>query len=362
VLSEKQENFKALTLEYAKVLDNARKILKGSCNVCRVCNGRNCPGKGTTTLEFGGKGCNAAFQNSYEALARIRIVPDVIHEDYVPDTSIELFGRMFKLPVFAAPIAAVLTSYTYDSPYFNNNEKYAEALIKGCHDAGGMAWLGDMIYPGYYEGQIATIGNVNGEAIPTIKPWEVLEEVERKIRLAKEVGAIGIATDLDSPGLGYQSANDITVCYRTMEEIKEIIKYAGVPVVLKGLLSVKSAIKAAEAGAYGILISNHGGNVIEHSVNPADVVEDIRKAVGHEMKIFVDGAVRSGEDVFKLIALGADAALIGRPYVVSVYGDGAHGAELYTRKILWELQNIMRQTDSRTLKDITRDKVVRDRG
>ena len=225
-----------------------------------------------------------------------------------------------------------------------------------------MAWLGDMIYAGYYEGQIATIGNVNGEAIPTIKPWEVREEVERKIKLAREVGVIGIASDLDSPGLGYQSANDITVCYRPMEEIKEIIDSAGVPVVLKGLLSVKSAVKAAEAGAYGILISNHGGNVIEHSVNPADVVEDIRKAVGPDMKLFVDGAVRCGEDVFKLIALGADAALIGRPYVVSVYGGGARGAELYTRKILWELQNVMRQTDSRTLKDITRDKVVRDRG
>ena len=74
--------------------------------------------------------------------------------------------------------------------------------------------------------------------------------------------------------------------------------------------------------------------------------------------IICDGAVRSGEDVFKLIALGADACLIGRPYVVSVYGGGAHGAELYTRKILWELQNVMRQTDSRTLKDITRDKIV----
>lgn len=359
MLEQKQENFKALTLEYAEVLDNARKILKGSCNVCRVCNGKNCPGRGTTTLEFGGKGCNAAFQNSYEALAKVRIIPDVIHDDFMPDTSIELFGRTFRVPVFAAPIAAVLTSYTYDSPYFNNNAAYAEALIKGCHDGGGMAWLGDMIYPGYYEGQIETIDKVNGEAIPTIKPWEDLEgEVLRKIDLAKKKGVIGIASDLDSPGLGYQSANDITVCYRSTNELAQIIKYAGVPVVLKGLLSVKSAVKAAEAGAYGILISNHGGNVIEHSVNPADVVEDIRKAVGPNMKIFVDGAVRSGEDVFKLIALGADACLIGRPYVVSVYGGGAHGAELYTRKILWELQNIMRQTDSRTLKDITRDKIT----
>lgn len=359
MLAQRQENFKELTLEYAKILDNARRILKGSCHVCPVCNGQRCPVTGTTVLEFGGKGSNAAFQNNYKALERIRIVTDIIHDDYLPDTSIELFGRKFKLPVFAAPIAAILTSCTYDSPYFNNNEKYAEALIKGCYNAGGMAWLGDMIVPGYYEGQIASVRDVDGVAIPTIKPWESREEIDRRIRLAKEAGVIGMAHDIDAPGLGYQSSNKITVCYRPVSELREIIASAGVPFVLKGILSVKSAVKAKEAGAYGIVISNHGGNVIEHSVSPADVVEDIRKAVGPDFKIFVDGAVRSGEDVFKLIALGADAVLVGRPYVVSVYGGGAYGAELYTRKILWELQNIMRQTDCRTLNDITRDKVVR---
>ena len=360
MLKEKQENLKALTLEYAEVMDNARKILKGSCNVCKVCDGKNCPGRNTTVLEFGGKGCNAAFQNNYQALSRVRIIPDVIHDDYLPDTTSEFFGKEFIVPAFAAPIAAVLTAYTYDSPYYNNNAVYAEALIKGCHDGGGMAWLGDMIYAGYFEGQIETIDKVGGMAIPTIKPWEVLEgEVLRKIDLAKKKGVIGLAMDIDSPGLGYQSANDVTVCYRSMKDLKEIIEYAGVPFVLKGILSVKSAVKAAEAGAYGIVISNHGGNVIEHSVSPADVVEDIRAAVGPELKIFVDGAVRCGEDIFKLIALGANGVLVGRPYVQSVYGGGAHGAELLTRKLLWELQNIMRQTDSRTIKDITRDKVIR---
>ena len=354
----KTENFKEITLEYAKIMDNARGILKGACHVCKVCDGMKCPGKGTTTLEFGGKGSNVAFQNSFKALGRIRISTDVIHEDYVPDTSIELFGRRFKVPMFASPIAAVLTSHKFDSPYFNNNEKYAEALLAGCYKAGGMAWLGDMFNPGYFEGQTRTIKDCDGVGIPTIKPWELKEEVDRRVKIAHEVGAIGIATDLDSPGLGYQSANQVSVCYRSFEALKDFIAGAGLPVVVKGLLSVRSAEKAAKAGAYGILISNHGGNVIEHSVNPCDVVEDIRKAVGDSVKVFVDGAVRSGEDVFKLIALGADAALIGRPYVVSVYGGGAFGAEIYTRKILWELQNIMRQTDCRTLKDITRDKIV----
>ncbi len=123
--------------------------------------------------------------------------------------------------------------------------------------------------------------------------------------------------------------------------------------VIKGIMSVKAAVKAAKTGAYGILISNHGGNVVENSMAPCDVVADIRKELGSSIKIFADGGVRSGEDVFKMLALGADAVGIGRPYVVAVYGGG-----IYTQKIYWELQNIMRLANCRTLKDITMDKLV----
>ena len=106
------------------------------------------------------------------------------------------------------------------------------------------------------------------------------------------------------------------------------------------------------------MISNHGGNVVEDSLAPCDVIEDIRKELGDTIKIFADGGVRSGEDVFKMLALGADAVGIGRPYTVAVYGGGQNGANIYTQKIYWELINIMRLTDCRTLKDITRDKLI----
>ena len=112
------------------------------------------------------------------------------------------------------------------------------------------------------------------------------------------------------------------------------------------------------SGAYGILISNHGGNVVEGSRSPCDVVAEIKDAVGDRMKVFADGGVRSGEDVFKLLALGADAVGIGRPYVVAVYGGAKDGAKIYTNKIYWELKNIMRLANCRNLADITRDKVV----
>ena len=103
------------------------------------------------------------------------------------------------------------------------------------------------------------------------------------------------------------------VCARNVEELKEFVQAVDVPVVIKGIMSVKAAVKAAKTGAYGILISNHGGNVVENSMAPCDVVADIRKELGNSIKIFADGGVRSGEDVFKMLALGADAVGIGRP-------------------------------------------------
>lgn len=355
-------NYSEVLNQYAQYLDVARKIMKPSCYVCKICNGVACAGRHTNLLEMGAKGNNGGFINSYNALQKIRIVLDVIHDDYSPDTSTEIFGRQFDLPVFASPIAKILTGYTYDSPFFNNNGAYADALVNGAYEAGGLAWLGDNIAEGYFEGQVEPLRAIGGMGVPTIKPWADRDEFWRRVELSKEIGTIAIATDLDSVGLGYQYSGGgggkrPGVCPRTVAELREIVDAAGVPVVIKGVMSVKTAVKAAEAGAYGVLISNHGGNVVESSLSPSDVIEDIRKAVGHSLKIFADGSVRSGEDVFKLLALGADSVGIGRPYVVAVYGGGRDGAAIYTHKIYWELQNIMRLANCRTLKDITRDKV-----
>lgn len=355
---EHSMNYNDVLLQYAKYQENARKILKPSCYVCKICDGKACSGRFTNSLEMGAKGSNAGFTNSFQALSKIRIVLDVIHEDYHPDTTTELFGHMFDLPVFAAPIAKILTDYTFDSPFFNNNGKYAEALVLGAYEAGGMAWLGDNIEKGYFNAQIEPLRKIGGLAVPTIKPWADRKEYWNRVSWCKEVGAMAIATDLDAVGLGYQYSGKGGVEPRSLEELKEMIAAIDVPFVVKGVMSAKTAEKAAQAGAYGILVSNHGGNVVEHSLSPSDVLPEIKSAVGSDLKVFADGAVRSGEDVFKLLALGADAVGIGRPYTVAVYGGEKDGASIYTHKIYWELQNIMRLANCRNLKDITRDKVT----
>lgn len=351
-------NYNDVLLQYAKYQENARKILKPSCHVCKICNGAACSGRFTNSLEMGAKGCNAGFANSYKALADIRIVMDVIHEDYHPDTTTELFGHSFDLPVFAAPIAKILTDYTFDSPFFNNNGAYAQALVMGTHEAGGMAWLGDNIEEGYFNAQIEPLKQIGGLGVPTIKPWADRKEYWNRVEWCKQIGVMAIATDLDAIGLGYQYSGKGGVEPRSFEELREMIAAIDVPFVVKGVMSVKTAVKAAKAGAYGILVSNHGGNVVEHSQSPSDVLADIKDAVGDSIKVFADGAVRSGEDVFKLLALGADAVGIGRPYTVAVYGGEKNGASIYTHKIYGELQNIMRLANCRSLKDITRDMIV----
>ena len=362
-MREHSKNYNDVLLQYAKYQDAARKVLNPSCRVCKVCNGIACAGRFTNSLEFGAKGNNMGFINAVKALADIRIELDVVHDDYNPDTSIELFGHAFDLPVFASPIAKILTDYKLESPYFNNNDAYADALIKGTYQAGGMAWLGDNKAEGYFPGQIGPIKEVDGVGVPTIKPWADREEFNKRVKWSEEVGAMAIATDLDAIGLGYQysgkaGSKNEGVCARNVKELKELVQSVKVPVVIKGIMSVKAAVKAAETGAHAILISNHGGNVVEGSLAPCDVIEEISKEVGNSIKIFSDGGVRSGEDVFKMLALGAKAVGIGRPYVVAVYGGGQDGAAIYTQKIFWELQNIMRLANCKSLKDITRDKLI----
>ena len=152
--------------------------------------------------------------------------------------------------------------------------------------------------------------------------------------------------------------NDILVSgSKTVEELKAVIDAAGVPFIVKGVMTVKGALKAKEAGASAIVVSNHGGRVLDQCPPTASVLEEIVDAVGDDMKILVDGGIRTGIDVFKAIALGADAVLIGRPFVVSVYGGAAEGVNAFAEKLASELKDAMAMCGAHSLSEITRDMV-----
>lgn len=331
-------------MDYKEVLEKAKPLIAGKCRVCRECNGVVCRGE---LPGMGGKGTGSSFIRNFEKLSEIKLNMDTIYEYKEVDTSIELFDRRFSFPVFAAPIGALKAQYS-DAL---NDEEYTWAIVKGCKNAGTAGFTADGTSNESYDLPIKAMSEAGGWGIPTIKPWKK-EEVIVKVKKAEAAGALAIAMDIDAAGLTTLALMGKPVSPKSVEEIREIIGSTKLPFILKGIMTVKGAVKAVEAGAYGIVVSNHGGRVMDHAPATVEVLPEIYKAVGGKVKIFIDGGIRTGIDVVKVLALGADAVLIGRPYGVAAYGGGVEGVELYTRKIGAEFREAMIMTGCSKLADI----------
>lgn len=336
-------------MNYQEILENARTCMGPYCKACPVCNGKACtsqmPGPGA-------KGTGTVAIRNYEKWQDICVNMDTICENGKADTSFEIFGRTYKAPIFAAPIGAMKLHYgdKYDDLEYNN------ILVPACADAGIAAFTGDGVNAAVMQGATEAIRAKDGKGIPTVKPWDV-NTLQEKLELIKASGSFAVAMDIDAAGLPFLKNLTPPAGSKTTEELAEIVKAAGVPFILKGIMTVKGALKAKEAGASAIVVSNHGGRVLDQCPATAEVLEEIVQAVGKDMKIFVDGGLRSGVDIFKALALGADAVLIGRPYVTAVYGGGAEGVATYTEKLTTELADTMTMCGAHNLSEIGREMV-----
>lgn len=337
-------------MDFSEVMENARKCM-GKCKACPICNGMACknmiPGPGA-------KGVGDTAIRNYNKWQEVRVVMDTLCQKKTTDTSLELFGRKFKYPFFAGPVGAVAMHYS--DKY--NDVTYNADLVLGCHEAGIVAFTGDGKNPEVVKGATAAIKANDGIGIPTIKPWNK-DTIAEKMALVKESGAFAVAMDIDAAGLPFLKNMVPPAGSKSVEEMQEIIAMTDKPFIIKGIMSVKGALKAKKAGAAAIVVSNHGGRVLDQSPATAEVLEDIVEAVGGSMKIFVDGGIRSGVDVFKALALGADAVLIARPYVVATYGGGKEGIAAYTEKLGAELADTMAMCGAGSLEEITRNMVCK---
>lgn len=335
-------------MNYQDILAAARGNM-GPCKVCPVCNGVACknqvPGPGA-------KGVGDVAIRNYQKWQEIRVNMDTFCENRPVDTSAEIFGTTYKYPIFAGPVGAMKMHYgdKYDDLEYN------QILVSACKDAGIAAFTGDGLNAAVMEAAAKAIGAAGGKGIPTVKPWNK-QMIFDKMDLVKAAGAKVIAMDIDAAGLPFLRDMDPPAGSKSVEEMKEITEYAGVPFIVKGIMTVKGAVKAMEAGASGIVVSNHGGRVLDQTPATAEVLDEIAQAVKGKMTIFVDGGIRSGVDIFKALALGADAVLIGRPFVTAVYGGGAEGVKVYADKLGAELADTMAMCGAHKLSEISRDMV-----
>ena len=334
-------------MNYAECLELARGKMGNYCKVCPECNGRACknqmPGPGA-------KGIGDMAIRNYDKWKEIRVQMDTLVEKRPIDTSLSLFGKNFQYPFFAGPVGAVNMHYG-DSL---NDVSYNDILVSSCAEFGIAAFTGDGMDSNVMVAATEAIKKAGGLGIPTVKPWNV-EMVREKMALVKDAGAFAAAMDIDAAGLPFLKNFNPPAGSKSVEELREIVKAAGVPFIVKGIMTVKGALKAKEAGAAAIVVSNHGGRVLDQCPATAEVLEEIAKAVDGSMKIFVDGGIRSGTDVFKALALGADAVIIARPFVTAVYGGGREGVEAYIQKIGSELADTMAMCGVSSLAEITRD-------
>ena len=163
--------------------------------------------------------------------------------------------------------------------------------------------------------------------------------------------------DVDAAGLPFLKNMTPPAGSKSVAELAEIVKLAERPFIVKGVMTVKGALKAKEAGAAAIVVSNHGGRVLDQCPAPPKSCLRSPQPQGTGVKVLVDGGIRTGVDVFKALALGADGVLICRPFVTAVYGGGEEGVKCYIDKLAGELADTMQMCGAHSLAEITPDMV-----
>lgn len=329
--------------------ESAREKMKGFCNVCKECDGTWCAGK---VPGMGGTGTGSSFKINYKSLKNIKFVLRTVHDAKNPIVDTVLLGNKVSFPVFGAPI----TGTKFNMGGGVTEEEYCMDIIKGCKNAGTVGMIGDTGDPTCFEFGLKAIKANGGHGIAIIKPREN-DEIIKRIKMAEEAGALAVGVDLDGAGLVTMKLFGQPVGPKTLEDLKTLVESTKLPFIAKGIMSVEEAEKCAEAGVAAIVVSNHGGRILDYCEASADVLEDIVKAVGDKVTVLADGGVRSGADILKYLALGAKGVLVGRPLIWGSIGGREEGVETILNTYKSQLYQNMILTGCKDVKNVSRDTI-----
>lgn len=328
-----------------EIRKTARDLMTGFCRVCPVCNGKACAGE---VPGMGGLGTGSAFMANVQALAKYTFNMRLVHDITEPDTSTTLLGLRLSMPVLAAPIGGI----SFNMGGKRTEEEYITAIIDGCKQAGIIGCTGDGVPPFIHEAGFAAISAAGGHGIPFIKPWEDAELYE-KLSKAENCGAPILGMDIDAAGLITLRKMGRPVSPKSLDTLREIISKIGAKFIVKGVMTPEDATLALEAGADAIVVSNHGGRVLDHTPGTAEVLPDIAAEMKGKLGIIVDGGVRTGADVLKMLALGADAVMIGRPFSIAAMGGLTEGVTTFIAALRTELMQAMVMTGTKSIEKIS---------
>ena len=325
-------------LTVKEVYARAREALYPTCHVCPQCDGIACAGE-----EIGGVGSGMSFQNNFTSLQRVKLNMRTLIDDpeleKKPDTTTIIFGRKLSFPALAAPKGPVVLRLGKGI----KEDVYYDAIIGGCVDAGAGGGIGNNanLSLEVFKRHCKYIEAVKGQALMGLKPRPA-DKMIPLFEYLELAGTMMVTIDTDSGGR------------YPVSDLSKIVKATKIPIVVKGIMTIDDARRAADTGVAGIVVSNHGGRRLDHTPGTAEVLPEIAEEMKGKLTIFTDGCVHYGTDVLKYLALGADAVLVGRHILRAAYGAGREGVALFMNTLQAELAGAMRMTAVANTKKINR--------
>ncbi len=334
-----------------QVRDLARKKLKGICAVYPSCDGsldkicqKEAYGK---PIGLGGAGQGRSFRSNVQSLEAIQFNMSVLGDHFEPDTSCSFLGMDLAFPV--------LSSSTAGARNYNDaidETQFCKAVLNGSREAGTIGLRGDTwFYTPDDNPSLNALADCQGYGIPIFKPrsQDVLKTLIEK---AEELNCKAVGVDLDGCGSTIMARHGQPVFKKSRKDIRELVAFTQLPFIAKGIMRVDEAQQCADAGVAVVAVSNHGGRVLDATPGVATVLPMIRKQLGKSVLITADGGVRTGYDVLKMLALGADAVLLGRDIIRAAVGAGTFGVKLHLEHIQQTLKKAMFMTGTKTVKTI----------
>ncbi len=294
----------------------------------------------------GGTETEFTLKRNRQALEKIMLRLRVIHGLETVNTSVKILGQAVKTPIIVAPFA-------------NMHRIHSDAEIaiaKGAEKAGAMMFLGPV--SAYTIKEIIEAADTpvvwNGE------PLKDRKKLVTQIHEAERAGCSAVSLCADD-FMGIKIRNRLRPLANlslSTETISELRKETSLPFVVKGIMTPGDALKAAAAGADAIVVSNHGGRVLDCCQASIEVLPEIVKALEGKIEVLVDGGFRRGTDVLKALALGAKGVLVGRPVCWGLAAAGSEGVAKVLQTMTNELIRTMMLTNVPDVSNVPRDVVV----
>jgi len=264
-------------------------------------------------------------------------------------------GSACRVLGIALGTPVIMSAITSPIPAIAENGMVQVAMA--LKEAGSMMWTGSVI-PRNLKEMVET----GVPVAANVKPLEDRKELFNALDEFQEAGVSWVGVEIDA-ALGTKIGDKprATGCAPlSMKELGEIRKRVSGPLIFKGVLSKSDAMKSVDAGADGIMVSNHGAHTLDYLPHPLQVMDEILSAVKGKVVIMLEGGIRRGSDVIKGLAFGASLVGVGRPILLGLAAAGKEGVKGVVEGITQELKRIMTLVGAPDPAGVSREILIED--